>query len=67
VEYARARHILVVPEIELPGHSTALLASHPEFSCLARKIRQSASSRKIAMVFSTTSFVEEIARSFLFE
>ncbi|MEN6499240.1 MAG: beta-N-acetylhexosaminidase [Rectinema sp.] len=34
VEYARVRHILVVPEIELPGHSTALLASHPEFSCL---------------------------------
>jgi len=35
VDYARARHILVVPEIELPGHSTALLASHPEFSCLS--------------------------------
>lgn len=33
VEYASARHILVVPEIESPGHSTALLASHPEFSC----------------------------------
>jgi hexosaminidase len=34
VDYARARHILAVPEIESPGHSTALLASHPEFSCL---------------------------------
>lgn len=33
VEYAAARHIMVVPEIETPGHSTALLASHPEFSC----------------------------------
>ena len=33
IEYAAARHIMVVPEIETPGHSTALLASHPEFSC----------------------------------
>jgi hexosaminidase len=33
VAYASARHIQVVPEIETPGHSTALLASHPELSC----------------------------------
>ena len=31
--YAAARHIRVVPEIELPGHAKALLAAHPEFSC----------------------------------
>ena len=31
--YARARHITVVPEIELPGHVRALLAAHPEFVC----------------------------------
>ncbi|MGN0833411.1 MAG: beta-N-acetylhexosaminidase [Kiritimatiellia bacterium] len=31
--YAKARHIRVVPEIELPGHVRALLAAHPEFSC----------------------------------
>ena len=31
--YAKARHITVVPEIELPGHIRALLAAHPEFSC----------------------------------
>lgn len=30
---AKARHIRVIPEIELPGHCTALLAAHPEFSC----------------------------------
>ncbi|HWR12061.1 MAG TPA: beta-N-acetylhexosaminidase [Rectinemataceae bacterium] len=33
VEYARIRHITIVPEIETPGHAVALLASHPEFSC----------------------------------
>ena len=31
--YAKARHVTVVPEIELPGHVRALLAAHPELSC----------------------------------
>jgi len=31
--YAEARGIVVVPEIELPGHSSAALASYPELSC----------------------------------
>jgi len=33
VEAAGERGIVVVPEIETPGHVTALLASHPELSC----------------------------------
>ncbi len=33
VKYAAARHIAVVPEIEMPGHSTAALAAYPELSC----------------------------------
>jgi hexosaminidase len=33
VNYAAARHITVVPEIEMPGHSTAALAAYPQFSC----------------------------------
>lgn len=31
--FAERRAIVVVPEIETPGHVTALLASHPELSC----------------------------------
>ena len=31
--YAAARHITVVPEIEMPGHSVAALAAYPELSC----------------------------------
>lgn len=30
VAYAKARHITVVPEIELPGHASAALAAYPE-------------------------------------
>jgi len=33
VAFAAERGIVVVPEIETPGHVTALLASHPELSC----------------------------------
>lgn len=33
VEYAARRHVTVVPEIELPGHSQAALASYPELGC----------------------------------
>ena len=29
VAYARARHITVVPEIEMPGHATAAIAAYP--------------------------------------
>ena len=33
VEYAKERFIQVVPEIEMPGHCVAALASYPELSC----------------------------------
>jgi hexosaminidase len=33
VAYARSRHIEIVPEIEVPGHSSAALMAYPQFSC----------------------------------
>jgi len=30
VDYAQKRHIIVVPEIEMPGHATAAIAAYPE-------------------------------------
>ena len=33
VAYAKSRHITVVPEIEMPGHCDAALASYPELAC----------------------------------
>ncbi len=34
VAYAKSRYITVVPEIEMPGHSGAALASYPELGCV---------------------------------
>ncbi|MBQ8953784.1 MAG: family 20 glycosylhydrolase [Clostridia bacterium] len=33
VAFARTRGIEIVPEIEVPGHASAMLAAYPEFGC----------------------------------
>jgi len=33
VAYAQVRYITVVPEVDLPGHTNAALASYPELNC----------------------------------
>ncbi len=33
VAYARSRYVTVIPEIEMPGHSSAALAAYPELAC----------------------------------
>ncbi len=33
LDYAAQRFVTAIPEIEMPGHSTAALAAYPEFGC----------------------------------
>jgi len=33
VAYAQARYVTIIPEIEMPGHSKAVLAAYPELAC----------------------------------
>ncbi|MEO6929196.1 MAG: beta-N-acetylhexosaminidase, partial [Casimicrobiaceae bacterium] len=33
VEYARQRNVMIVPEIEMPGHASAAVAAYPSLSC----------------------------------
>ncbi len=33
VNYATERHIMIIPEIDMPGHTNAALASYPELNC----------------------------------
>ncbi|MEO1261139.1 MAG: beta-N-acetylhexosaminidase [Bacteroidota bacterium] len=33
VQYAADRHILIIPEIDMPGHTNAALSSYPELNC----------------------------------
>ena len=44
VEYSRRRYVTVIPEIDIPGHSTAALAAYPELSCDTTRTYQVATS-----------------------
>lgn len=33
VAYAKERHIDIIPEIDMPGHSAATMTAYPEYSC----------------------------------
>lgn len=33
VQYARERHVTIIPEIELPGHALAALSAYPDLGC----------------------------------
>lgn len=37
VKYAQERHITIVPEIEMPGHALAAIASYPFLSCTGKQ------------------------------
>ncbi|MFO8058856.1 MAG: beta-N-acetylhexosaminidase [bacterium] len=38
VEYAEARQVMIVPEIDVPGHTSAMLAAYPELSCSGKEV-----------------------------
>ncbi|MBQ2112148.1 MAG: family 20 glycosylhydrolase [Bacteroidales bacterium] len=40
VDYAAQRHIEVIPEIEMPGHSEEVIAAYPHLGCAGEAYRQ---------------------------
>ncbi|MEY3351600.1 MAG: hypothetical protein RIQ50_1711 [Bacteroidota bacterium] len=40
IAYASSKYITIIPEIEMPGHSQALLAAYPQLGCNPDKIYQ---------------------------
>lgn len=39
VDYAAAKHVTIIPEIDLPGHSSAAVAAYPWLSCYGKQIQ----------------------------
>jgi len=39
IAYARSRFVTIIPEIEMPGHCLAALASYPQYSCSSGPFR----------------------------
>ncbi len=67
VAYAAARHITVVPEIEMPGHSSAALAAYPELSCSGGPYTPNAKGGVFAGVYcagndKTFEFLQEVLK-----
>ena len=38
VQYAKDRHINIIPEIEMPGHAVAAIAAYPELGCTGKQL-----------------------------
>ncbi len=38
IAFCKEKHIEVIPEIDMPGHTTAIIASYPEFSCRQKPV-----------------------------
>ncbi len=38
VDYCKERYITVIPEFDIPGHSSALLHAYPELSCVGKNV-----------------------------
>ncbi len=38
IAFCKEKHIEVIPEIDMPGHTTAIIASYPELSCRQKQV-----------------------------
>lgn len=38
IDYAKQLHIEIIPEIDIPGHTTALVSAYPELHCLHKQV-----------------------------
>ena len=62
VNYAAARYITIIPEIDMPGHTNAALASYPELNC-DKKPRELYTGMEVG--FSTLCVDSEITYQFI--
>jgi hexosaminidase len=65
VNYAQSRYITVIPEIDMPGHFDAALASYPELTCdgIAPDLYTGTSSPGVSLCVNkdiTTTFLENV-------
>lgn len=39
VKYAQDRHVTIIPEVDLPGHTQCVIAAHPELGCTGKRVQ----------------------------
>lgn len=65
VRFAQNRGVSIIPEMDMPGHTTAILAAYPQYSCSEQKVSLGKSGGIYPIVLcpgkeSTYHFVEEL-------
>ena len=65
VEYARIRGVEIIPEIDMPGHTTGILAAYPEYSCFGKNVKLATAGGIYPVILcagreETFAFVEEL-------
>ena len=64
VDYALSRYITIVPEIDMPGHTNAALASYAELNCNKKKTKLYTGTK---VGFSSLCVREEITYQFIYD
>lgn len=67
VEYAKLRHITIVPEIEMPGHAMAAISAYPYLSCNSKKVEVEKTWGVFDQVFCTKDTVFKFIEDILLE
>lgn len=65
VEFARIRGVEIIPEIDMPGHTTGILAAYPQYSCSGKSVKLAASGGIYPVILcpgqeDTFSFLEKL-------
>lgn len=65
IQYATARHVTIIPEIEMPGHAQAAIAAYPELGCTGEHIETATTFGVFDPIFcagreTTFRFLEEV-------
>ena len=65
VAFARVRGMEVIPEIDMPGHTTSILAAYPQYSCSQKEVKLATAGGIYPVILcagrdETFSFLEEL-------
>jgi hexosaminidase len=67
IQYAAARHVTIIPEIEMPGHAQAAIAAYPELGCTGEHIETATTFGVFDPIFcagkeTTFAFLQEVVQ-----
>ncbi len=64
-EYAKLRAVEIIPELDMPGHTSAILSAYPQYSCFEKEVKLASSGGIYPVILcagkeETMQFLEEL-------